>query len=63
MQGSPYYQVQTDEDSDDSFKDWDGEKILNCGDLIYKLTLSNATNAPINYKVKLSEGSFGPVNL
>ena len=63
MQNSPYYQFNTDEESDDSFKDWDGDKIFNCSDLIYKLTLNNATNAPICYKIKLSEGKFGPVNL
>lgn len=66
MQNAPYFQMieaVEGEDSDDSLKGWDGDQIYDCADLIYKLTLSNATNTPICFKIKMGEGSFGPINL
>lgn len=38
---------------DDSFDDWQGEAISSCADLVYKFTISNTTNSPIQFRVKL----------
>jgi len=47
---------------DDSFEDWDGDKVHSCDDLIYKFTLNNNTQNPINFKIKLTESDI-PANL
>jgi hypothetical protein len=38
---------------DDSFEDWQGAKIENCEDLVYKFELWNTTELPIQFRIKL----------
>lgn len=38
---------------DDSFDDWQGEAISSCADLVYKFSISNTTNSPIQFRIKL----------
>ena len=37
----------------DSFDGWEGAKIERCEDLVYKFTLCNTTDAPIQFRIKL----------
>lgn len=49
---------------DDSFDNWAGDELLECDDLVYKLSLTNTTEQPILYKVRFSAPPSGePVNL
>jgi hypothetical protein len=37
----------------DSFEGWEGAHIERCEDLVYKFALSNTTDAPIQFRIKL----------
>lgn len=42
---------------DDSFEGWTGGKIDNCEDLVYKFTLCNTTESPIQFRIKMKPKS------
>ena len=54
---SEFQNVETNENLDDSFAEWDGDEIHQCPDLAYKFTLCNSTKSAIQFKIKLSETS------
>lgn len=59
--------AQTDQHAnlDESFDTWTGDQMHECNDLVYKLTVTNTSDQPVEYKVNFTEeaGSAGTVNL
>lgn len=48
---------------DSSFEDWEGEPINRCGDLVYRISLTNTTDKNLKYKIDLKDKGAADVNL
>lgn len=47
------------ENAEETFDNWTGDQMHTCDDLVYKLTLSNTTEAPILFKIDFKDTGEG----